>query len=196
LAPTGVGSGSRSGPVDDRVGVAAPQAQPGLLVQGFGPGTNGPLVVALQLVDPAGQRTVTALRTDLARRPDVAFVSPAQYSPGGSAAVLTVIPRTSPQDSRTSTLVRDLRDTVVPQVTARTGVTALIGGRVAVLLDATLVRVVATPAVLQLTTRANWWFPRRLGRAIPDFLTETSSGEKGSIEARRTAARLTEERTS
>ena len=30
----------------------------------------------------------------------------------------------------------------------------------AVLLDATLVRMVATPAVLQLLGRANWWFPR------------------------------------
>ncbi|HEY6315318.1 MAG TPA: MMPL family transporter [Streptosporangiaceae bacterium] len=106
-----------------------------LLVQGFGPGTNGPLVVALQLADPIGQRTVTALRTDLARQPDVAFVSPAQYNPAGSAAVLTVIPRTSPQDARTSTLVRDLRDTVVPQATARTGVTALIGGPTAASID-------------------------------------------------------------
>jgi RND superfamily putative drug exporter len=33
------------------------------------------------------------------------------------------------------------------------------GMAVAVLLDATLVRMVATPAVLQLTGRANWWFP-------------------------------------
>jgi putative drug exporter of the RND superfamily len=86
---------------------------------------------------------VTALRTDLARQPDVAVVSQPQYSQpqysqpqysqpqysqAQNAAVLTVIPRTSPQDSRTSTLVRDLRETVVPQATARTGVTALIGG--------------------------------------------------------------------
>jgi uncharacterized membrane protein YdfJ with MMPL/SSD domain len=71
-----------------------------------------------------------------------------------------------------------------------------LGMAVAVLLDATLVRMVATPAVRQLTTRANWWFPRRLGRAIPDFLIETSSGEKGFIEARPTPARLTEKRTS
>ena len=48
-----------------------------------------------------------------------------------------------------------------------------LGMAVAVLLDATLVRMVATPAVLQLMGRANWWFPRRLDRAIPDFLAET-----------------------
>jgi uncharacterized membrane protein YdfJ with MMPL/SSD domain len=43
---------------------------------------------------------------------------------------------------------------------------------VAVLLDATLVRMVATPAVLQLMGRANWWFPPALERAVPNFLAE------------------------
>jgi RND superfamily putative drug exporter len=42
-----------------------------------------------------------------------------------------------------------------------------LGMAAAVLLDATLVRMVATPAVLQLAGRANWWFPRRLERAVP-----------------------------
>jgi RND superfamily putative drug exporter len=51
-----------------------------------------------------------------------------------------------------------------------------LGMAVAVLLDATLVRMVATPAVLQLTGRANWWFPSRLERAVPSFLAETEPG--------------------
>ena len=109
-----------------------------LLAQGFGPGTNGPLVVALQLpgpAGPAGHGTVTALRADLARQPDVAFVSEPEYSVTRSAAVLAVIPRTSPQDARTSALVRSLRDQVVPGATARTGVNALIGGPTAASID-------------------------------------------------------------
>ena len=48
-----------------------------------------------------------------------------------------------------------------------------LGMAVAVLLDATLVRMVVTPAVFQLMGRANWWFPRRLDRAIPDLFSET-----------------------
>jgi len=40
---------------------------------------------------------------------------------------------------------------------------------IAALHDATLVRVVATPAVFQLIGRANWWFPR-LERAVPNLL--------------------------
>jgi putative drug exporter of the RND superfamily len=55
-----------------------------------------------------------------------------------------------------------------------------LGMAVAVLLDATLVRMVATPAVLQLTGRANWWFPRWLDRIMPSFLTEVGSTEKGT----------------
>jgi len=39
---------------------------------------------------------------------------------------------------------------------------------------------VATPAVLQLTGRANWWFPRWLDRIMPSFLTEVASTEKGT----------------
>lgn len=50
-------------------------------------------------------------------------------------------------------------------------------GSVAVLLDATLVRMVATPAVLQLMGRANWWFPPVLERAVPNFLAEIQSGQ-------------------
>lgn len=112
-----------------------------LLAKGFGPGTNGPLVVALSLPasagagTAAGQATVTSLRADLASQADVINVSPPQYSANREAAVLTVIPGTSPQDSRTSALVQYLRDTVVPRATAGTGVTALIGGQTAASID-------------------------------------------------------------
>ncbi len=100
-------------------------------------------MVALSLPGASGSRAagpvaagpVAALRADLATQPDVAYVGPAQYNPGRTAAVLTVIPRTSPQDARTSALVRHLRDTVVPRATSGTGVTALIGGQTAASID-------------------------------------------------------------
>jgi uncharacterized membrane protein YdfJ with MMPL/SSD domain len=43
---------------------------------------------------------------------------------------------------------------------------------VLVLLAAPLVCTGATPTVLQLVGRANWWFPRRLERAVPRILGE------------------------
>jgi len=114
-----------------------------LIAKGFGPGTNGPLVVALSLPgapgDGAGpaasQATAAALRAGLAGQPDVAYVGPAQYNLDRTAAVLTVIPRTSPQDARTSALVRYLRETVAPRATSGTGATALIGGQTAASID-------------------------------------------------------------
>ena len=42
----------------------------------------------------------------------------------------------------------------------------------AILLDATLVRMVLMPATLQLLGRANWWFPQWLGNAIPNLMPE------------------------
>jgi len=106
-----------------------------LLAQGFGAGASGPLAVALQLPGPAGRATVAALRADLVRQADVAFVSPPRYSPGAAAAVLTVIPRTSAQDARTAALVQGLRNTVVPKATAGTQVRVLIGGPTAASID-------------------------------------------------------------
>jgi RND superfamily putative drug exporter len=47
-----------------------------------------------------------------------------------------------------------------------------LGMAVAILLDATLVRMAAMPAALQLLGRAAWWFPRRLDRTIPALASE------------------------
>jgi len=47
-----------------------------------------------------------------------------------------------------------------------------LGMAVAIFLDATLVRMAAMPAVLQLLGRASWWFPRWLGRITPALASE------------------------
>jgi len=106
-----------------------------LLARGFGPGTNGPLVVALALPGGSQPGAVSTLRGRLAAAPDVAFVSPPLYSAAGNAAVLTVIPRTSPQDARTSALVQRIRTVVAPGAVAGTGVRALVGGQTAASID-------------------------------------------------------------
>jgi uncharacterized membrane protein YdfJ with MMPL/SSD domain len=110
-----------------------------LIANGFGPGANGPLLVAVKLPGPGAKRTMASLRAGLARQPDVSFVTPPDYNPAGTAAVLTVIPRTSPQDARTAALVQRLRQAAVPRATAGTGVTALIGGQTAASIDTSTV---------------------------------------------------------
>ena len=44
----------------------------------------------------------------------------------------------------------------------------------AVLVDATVVRMVLVPALMQLFGRANWWMPRWLDRAVPRLAPEAS----------------------
>jgi RND superfamily putative drug exporter len=50
-----------------------------------------------------------------------------------------------------------------------------LGLAVAVLVDATVVRMVLVPAVMQLLGSANWSLPRWLGRAIPNLAIESSA---------------------
>ncbi len=106
------------------------------LAEGFGPGFNGPLVLAATTpADGSGQPTLSAVRQAVAKDPDVAFVSPARPSPRGDAAVLTVIPRSSPQDERTTALVDRLRDDVLPGATRSSEVDVYVGGATATLQD-------------------------------------------------------------
>ena len=69
------------------------------LAEGFGPGFNGPLVLAATTpTGGSGQATLSRVERAVAADRDVAVVSPAELSPAGDAAVLTVIPKSSPQD--------------------------------------------------------------------------------------------------
>ncbi len=106
--------------------------------QAFGPGSNGPLLMLAEL--PAGSSGTAALdpvATALRSTPGVAAVTPAALSADGSTAVFTVIPTTGPQDARTESLVRTLRDRVVPRAAAGTGLTVHVGGVTAASIDTT-----------------------------------------------------------
>src|SRR5207249_1385732 len=61
--------------------------------------------------------------------------SPPILNPAGDTAVITIYPKTSPQDAATDLLVHQLRETVVPQATAGTGVHVFVGGITAVFTD-------------------------------------------------------------
>jgi putative drug exporter of the RND superfamily len=106
-----------------------------LQTEGFGPGTNGPLVIAAELPDQAAQQDIDALATRLRDEDGVAFVADPQINRSGTAAILTVIPEGSPQDQETEDLVNRLRDDVVPDAVAGTGINAEIGGVTAALED-------------------------------------------------------------
>jgi uncharacterized membrane protein YdfJ with MMPL/SSD domain len=83
-----------------------------LLSEGFGPGANGPLVIAAELPDRSAQGEIDSLAQRLRGEEGVAFVAQPQISQSGDAAIVTVTPTTSPQDEATTDLVKHLRDTV------------------------------------------------------------------------------------
>jgi RND superfamily putative drug exporter len=106
-----------------------------LLAHGFGPGFNGPLIVAVDLPEGQGRAAVEKLPAALMRDPGVALAAPPQFNESGDAATVLVVPKTSPQDVRTQALVNRLRDDVIPPVVKGTSVEALVGGITAASVD-------------------------------------------------------------
>jgi RND superfamily putative drug exporter len=104
-----------------------------LNTEGFGPGTNGPLVIAADLPDESAKAEIDALAKRLRSEREIAFIAPPMISERGDTAIVTVIPTKSPQDQEP--LVTRLREEVVPEALAGSGVTAQIGGVTAALED-------------------------------------------------------------
>jgi putative drug exporter of the RND superfamily len=105
------------------------------LAHGFGPGFNGPL----QLVGHISSRADTArfhhFLTAAARTPGVAGVTPAVTSPNGKVLLATLYPTTSPQAAQTATLVNHLRNNLIPQTEASSGLAVHVGGETATDID-------------------------------------------------------------
>ena len=106
-----------------------------LLADGFGPGFNGPLLLAVDLGPDPDPAILDLIGADLATDPGVRAVSPAQLNEAGDTALIPVVPTTKPQDEATSDLVHRLRDTTLPEVTAGTEVSVLVGGPTAGFID-------------------------------------------------------------
>jgi putative drug exporter of the RND superfamily len=105
------------------------------LAIGFGPGFNGPLILAAS-VPPGQHSTLESLQHRVTTTPGVAYATPARFNSSGQDAVIIAYPTTSPQSAQTESLVRTLRDQVIPQSTAGTGVAAYVGGETAASIDA------------------------------------------------------------
>ena len=120
---------------NDRAGSTTRQAYD-RLAEGFGPGFNGPLVLAASVPSGAqGSGALERVQRAVAADPGVAAAAPPQLNEAGDTATLSVIPRTSPQDERTSELVQRLRDTVIPRAVAGSGVAVHVGGATATFED-------------------------------------------------------------
>jgi RND superfamily putative drug exporter len=106
-----------------------------LISEGFGPGANGPIVIVADLPDAKAQSDVDGLVAGLRADEGVDFVQAPVFNRQGTAALITAIPTTSPQDEATQDLVKRVRSTIVPETLAGTGVDAKVGGLNAALED-------------------------------------------------------------
>ncbi|MCZ3387814.1 MAG: MMPL family transporter [Actinomycetia bacterium] len=98
-----------------------------LVAQGFGPGRNGPLVIAMDLNEDAGVvgRLVDAVESD----PGIAEVAAPNINVDGGIATVVAFPTTGPQDDTTHETVDRLRNEVIPEAVAGSSARAYIGGQ-------------------------------------------------------------------
>ncbi|MGW8361387.1 MMPL family transporter [Streptomyces wedmorensis] len=104
-----------------------------LVAEGFGPGTNGPLVIA---ADPAGDPAVVdRLVATVAADPGIASLAPTNIDRATGIATLVVFPTTSPQDKATADTIARLRTDVLPTAIGQGPARAHVGGAAASLSD-------------------------------------------------------------
>ncbi|MFD9066395.1 MMPL family transporter [Kitasatospora purpeofusca] len=104
-----------------------------LVAEGFGPGVNGPLVIA---ADPAGDPGVLdRLVATVAADPGIASVAPTRVDRATGIATLVVFPTTGPQDRATADTVARLRADVLPAAIGQGPAKAHVGGAAASLSD-------------------------------------------------------------
>ncbi len=104
-----------------------------LVADGFGPGANGPLVVA---VDTHGDaRVVEGLVSSIQRDPGIAGASLAAMDDATGIATIIAIPTTSPQDEATVETVERLRSDVLPTALDGSEATGHVGGTTAIFAD-------------------------------------------------------------
>ena len=108
-----------------------------LIAQGFGPGTNGPILVVANTSSPGSAHALPHLISALRSTSGVASVSDIHTNPAGTAAVATLIPTTAPQAAATDDLVHRLREQVIPEAILGSGLHVQIGGQTASAIDFT-----------------------------------------------------------
>ena len=104
-----------------------------LVTEGFGPGANGPLLVTIHLSDRRGtaNQSLVTLVDDLRADRDVLFAMNAEVNEAGTAAVVTVIPKSAPDSAETASLVHRIRDEILPEAK----VDGYVGGLTATFID-------------------------------------------------------------
>jgi putative drug exporter of the RND superfamily len=107
-----------------------------LIADGFGPGANGPLLLVAEAQEgEVDLDMLSGLSAAAAETPGVAQAAPPIPNEDGDAAIVPIVPETSPQDEETETLVHTLRDGVIPDAVGDSPTTVALGGATASVVD-------------------------------------------------------------
>ncbi|MDJ1134001.1 MMPL family transporter [Streptomyces iconiensis] len=105
------------------------------MAQGFGPGVNGPLVIAVDAGDGSAAGPARSLARTLEDTRGVAGTGGVVPTEDGRVATVIAYPGSAPQEAATTDLVHSLRDDVLPGLSERTGAEYLVGGSTASVVD-------------------------------------------------------------
>jgi RND superfamily putative drug exporter len=106
------------------------------LNKGFGPGVNGPLLIASEFKTPTEAKAVLPkLQKAVGGAKDVKVAGEPTLDKENTVAVFTVISKSEPWADETVDLVEDLRGNVIPQALKGTEAQAYVGGQTAGYID-------------------------------------------------------------
>lgn len=106
-----------------------------LIERGFGPGYNGPLVIAVDITQTTDiTADLDAIRDRLGDLPNVAFVGQGLPNPTIDTAIIQVMPETAPDATETKALVQSIRD-LAPDIESDLGTPIAVTGATAVSID-------------------------------------------------------------
>jgi putative drug exporter of the RND superfamily len=106
------------------------------LNSGFGPGVNGPLLIASEFTTPEeAQKVLPGLQKSIGGAQDVAAVTEPTLSEDKKVAVFTVISKSEPWADETVSLVENLRNEVIPGAIEGTKAQSYVGGQTAGYID-------------------------------------------------------------
>src|SRR4051812_36273514 len=106
-----------------------------LLKQGFGPGFNAPLLLAVELPAKGDTASLQKIGEALGKQDGIAQVLPPQLNEAGDTATMIAYPTTTPQDKQTDETVKTARNETLPPIERETGARVSIGGATATNLD-------------------------------------------------------------
>jgi RND superfamily putative drug exporter len=106
------------------------------LNKGFGPGVNGPLLIASEFDSPQeAKQVLPKLEKAVGGASDVAAVTEPTLDKAGTAAVFTVISKSEPWADETIDLVEELRAEAIPDALGATNASSYVGGQTAGYID-------------------------------------------------------------